>query len=49
MTDEEVIQKFRGMASVHMSHDRLEQLVHTVFGMDQLEDIGDLMKLVVFS
>ena len=49
MTDEEVIQKFRGMASVHMSQDRLERLVDTVFGMDQLEDIGDLMKLVVFS
>jgi len=49
MTDEEVIRKFRGMASVHMSHDRLERLVDAVFGMDQLEDIGDLMKLVVFS
>ncbi|MCG6533909.1 MAG: MmgE/PrpD family protein [Syntrophales bacterium LBB04] len=49
MTDEEVIQKFRGMASVHMSQDRLERVVDTVFGMDQLEDIGDLMKLVVFS
>jgi 2-methylcitrate dehydratase len=49
MTDEEVIRKFRGMASVHMSQDRLERLVETVFGLDQLEDIGDLMKLVVFS
>jgi 2-methylcitrate dehydratase len=48
MTDQEVIDKFRDMASVHMSEDHVKRLIEAVFEMDKLEDIGALLKLMVF-
>ena len=48
MTDGEVIDKFRDMASLHMSGEHMSRLVDAVFAMDKLENIGALLKLMVF-
>jgi 2-methylcitrate dehydratase len=48
MTDQEVIEKFRDMASIHMSEDHMKRLIESVFEMDKLEDIGALLRLMVF-
>ena len=48
MTDQEVIDKFRDMASVYMSSENMSRLIETVFAMDELEDIGKLLRLMVF-
>ncbi|MFH1123242.1 MAG: MmgE/PrpD family protein [Pseudomonadota bacterium] len=49
MTDHEVIDKFRDMASVHMGDEEVSRLVEAVFSLDKLDDIGDLIKLMVFK
>jgi len=49
MTDDEVIDKFRDMASVHMGDEEVSRLVEAVFSLDKLDDIGDLIKLMVFK
>jgi 2-methylcitrate dehydratase len=48
MTDQEVIEKFKDMASVYMSEDHMRRLIEAVFEMDKLDDIGALLKLMVF-
>lgn len=49
MTDEEIVGKFKGMASKHMSDERMEQLIDAVFEMDELDDVGKLNRLMVFG
>jgi len=49
MTDQEVIDKFRDMASVYMDEGRMKRLVETVFSLDKLHDIGELIELMVFE
>jgi 2-methylcitrate dehydratase len=49
MTDEEVIAKFRDMASAHMPGDQMSRLIETVFALEDLDDIGKLMALTVFK
>jgi 2-methylcitrate dehydratase len=48
MTDQEVIAKFKDMASVSMAESQMKQLVECVFALDRLDDIGTLLKLMVF-
>jgi 2-methylcitrate dehydratase len=48
MTDEEIVEKFKGMASRHMSDEHMKQLVDTVFALEKLDDIGKLNGLLVF-
>lgn len=48
MTDQEVIAKFKDMASVSMAESQMKQLVECVFALDRLDDIGTLLKHMVF-
>ena len=49
MTDQEVIEKFKDIASVCMSEDDMKRLIETVFEMEKLDDIGKLLDLMVFE
>ena len=49
MTDEEIIEKLKSMASKYMSDKQMNQIVDTVFALDKLKDIGKLNRLMVFS
>jgi len=49
MTDEEIIHKFRSMTSKYMSNEQMNQITDTVFGLDNLDDIGILMGLMCFK
>lgn len=49
MTDEEIIGKFKSMASKHMKNKQINQIIDTVFGLDKLGDIGKLNRLMVFG
>jgi 2-methylcitrate dehydratase len=48
MTDDEIADKFKGMASRHMSDEHMNQLIDTVFALEELDDIGKLNGLLVF-
>ncbi|MBW1956510.1 MAG: MmgE/PrpD family protein [Deltaproteobacteria bacterium] len=48
MTDQEVVEKFKDMAAVYMSDDHMKRLVEAVFELDKLDDVGALLKLMVF-
>jgi len=48
MTDEEIVDKFRDMASRHMSDEHMSRLIDTVFALEKLDDIGKLNGLLVF-
>jgi 2-methylcitrate dehydratase len=49
MTDQEVVEKFKDMASVYMTKEHMERLIESVFGMDKLDDIAKLLDLMVFK
>ncbi len=49
MTDEEIVGKFKSMASKYMSDGRLKQLIDAVFELDELDDVGKLNGLMVFG
>jgi 2-methylcitrate dehydratase len=48
MTDEEVIWKFKAMASKFMDDDQLGRLIDSVFKLDTIDDIGSFIRLMVF-
>jgi len=48
MTGEEVVDKFKSMASNHMSEYHMDQVIHTVFALDKLDHIGKLNRLMAF-
>jgi 2-methylcitrate dehydratase len=48
MTDEEVESKFRSMASRVMPREQMERLVETIWALEELQDIGELTRLMVF-
>jgi len=49
MTDQEVIAKFKDMASVRMTGAQMNRLIESVFALDKLDDIGTLLNLMVFE
>jgi 2-methylcitrate dehydratase len=49
MTDQEVIAKFKDMASVRMTETQMNRLVESVLALDKLGDIGEFLKLTVFE
>jgi len=49
MTDEEIVEKFKSMASRYMSDKQIDQIVGVVFALDKLEDVGMLNRLIVFG
>jgi len=48
MTDEEVVDKFKSIASRYMSEDHMDQVIDTVFDLDKLDDIEKFNRLMVF-
>jgi 2-methylcitrate dehydratase len=48
MTDEELENKFRGMASVFMNETQVKETITAVNNVDKVKNIGDLMRLLVF-
>jgi 2-methylcitrate dehydratase PrpD len=47
MTEEEVYQKFRDFSSVVLAESRVEAIIDTVSGLDSLDNIGQLTRLLV--
>ncbi|MBN1226082.1 MAG: MmgE/PrpD family protein [Deltaproteobacteria bacterium] len=48
MTDEEIVDKFKTMASRYMEEAHMDRLINTVFELDKLDDIGELTELMTF-
>lgn len=49
MTDEEIINKFRRMALKRMKDSQVNQIIETVFSLENVEDIRTLNRLLVFE
>lgn len=49
MTDEEIINKFRRMALKRMKESRVNQIIETVFSLENVDDIRILNRLLVFE
>lgn len=49
MSDAEIVDKFKGMAAKYMSERQMRRIIETVFGLDELDDIGKLNRLMVFD
>jgi len=49
MTDDEMSEKFRTMAARSMDKAQITQIRDTVYQLEQLQDIGKLMKILVFT
>ncbi len=49
MTDQEIIDKFKSMASKYMDEQQMAELISTIFELDKLDDISKLSRLMVFS
>jgi len=49
MTDGEIVEKFKSMASRYMRDKQIDQIVDVVFALDKLEDVGMLNRLMVFG
>jgi 2-methylcitrate dehydratase len=48
MTDDEIVDKFKTMASRYMDKKHMDRLINTVFELDKLDDIGKLAELMTF-
>ena len=48
MTDKEIEDKFSEMASKYMKKDQINQIIDTSWNVEKLDDMGVLMKLMVF-
>lgn len=48
MTDSDLEEKFRGMAQPYMSESQMKEITDAVDRVDQLKDIGELVRLMVF-
>jgi 2-methylcitrate dehydratase len=49
MTDEEIVEKFRGVASVVLDKERVKRITDCVFELDKLKDIHPLMEPLAFG
>lgn len=49
MTDEEIMGKFKSMASKYMGDRQIKEIIDTVFQLEKLDDIGKLNRLMVFG
>ncbi|MBI2859504.1 MAG: MmgE/PrpD family protein [Chloroflexi bacterium] len=47
MTDQEIEEKFRSMASAYLGDKRMAQALDAIKGLENLKDIGGLMKLLI--
>ncbi len=48
MTDADVEQKFRSMASKFMNERQMSRIIDVVYNLENLDDIGELLKLLIF-
>jgi 2-methylcitrate dehydratase len=48
LTDSELEGKFAGMARRYMGEQQIKEIIDTVWNVERLEDMGDLMRLLVF-
>jgi 2-methylcitrate dehydratase len=48
MTDADVEEKFRSMAGKFMGEKQMRQIIDTVYNLEKLDDIGKLLKMLVF-
>ncbi len=48
LTDKELEDKFREMATKYMGERQIKQIIDTVWDVEKLDDMGKLMKLMVF-
>ena len=48
LSDVDLEEKFRSMAGKFMDEKQLKQIIDTVHNLEKLDDIGDLVKLLVF-
>jgi 2-methylcitrate dehydratase len=48
LTDQELEEKFTRMARKHLSEARIAELLDTIWNVEKLDDMGRLMKLMVF-
>ena len=48
MTDAEIEDKFRSMACKLMDDAQTDKLMKAIYGLEQLDDIGRLMRLLKF-
>ena len=48
MTDAEIVEKFESMAAPYMAGERRKKIIDTIFALEQIEDIGELNRLLVF-
>ncbi len=49
LTDQELEEKFAGMAARRMDQQQIQKIIQTVWGLDALNDIGVLTELMVFK
>jgi 2-methylcitrate dehydratase len=49
LTDEELEDKFRGMAAKHMDEEQIQKIFDAVWNVERLDDINKLMRLMVFQ
>jgi len=47
MTDADVEEKFRSMAGKFMDEKQMRQVIDTIYNLDEVDDIGELIKLLV--
>ncbi len=48
LTDGELEDKFRGMATKYMDEKQIKEIFDTVWNAEKLDDMGKLMKLMIF-
>lgn len=49
MTDEELEKKFRAMAEKFMTQKKIDKVIASVYKIEELDDIGKLMKTLIFE
>jgi 2-methylcitrate dehydratase len=49
MSDDEIKTKFKSMASRYMTPKRMERIIQMIYELENLQDIGDLMKELIFD
>jgi 2-methylcitrate dehydratase len=49
MSDHELEAKFKSMASKYMTNIRMEKIIQMIYQLENLQDIGDLMKELIFD
>lgn len=49
MSDQELEDKFKSMASKFMANEQMEKVIQMIYQLESLEDVGDLMKQLIFN